>query len=105
MKGYPTVKAFVNGRDAGDYKGDRTAAAAKAWALALVPNHVITLNRKPQVPPSPDGSDPSGSRLTFLVVSERGPRSALVHSSACCSHHRLDPTLTTAELGRGGVSG
>ncbi len=48
VKGYPTVKAFVNGRDAGDYSGERTAAAAKAWALGLVPNHITSLNRQPQ---------------------------------------------------------
>lgn len=49
MKGYPTVKAFVNGKPAGEYGGVRTAAAIKDWAVGLVPNHITTLNRQQQV--------------------------------------------------------
>jgi len=43
------VKAFVNGKPAGEYGGVRTAAAIKDWAVGLVPNHITTLNRQQQV--------------------------------------------------------
>lgn len=49
VKGYPTVKAIVNGKPGGEYGGERTAGAIKDWALGLVPNHITTLNRQLQV--------------------------------------------------------
>jgi hypothetical protein len=43
--------AFVNGKAAGEYSGERSAGAIKNWALGLVPNHVTTLNKQQQVRP------------------------------------------------------
>lgn len=49
VQGYPTIMAFVNGKAAGEYSGERSAGAIKTWALGLVPNHVTTLNKQQQV--------------------------------------------------------
>jgi hypothetical protein len=49
VKSFPTVKAFVNGKAGVEFKGERSASAIKAWAMQLIPNHVATINRQPQV--------------------------------------------------------
>ena len=67
VQGYPTVKGFVNGKPAGDYNGERTAGAIKDWALSLVPNHITTLNRQPQVRMLRASHDSSGSSRAAAV--------------------------------------
>lgn len=49
VKSFPTVKAFVNGKAGVEFKGERSASAIKAWAMQLIPNHVATINRQPQL--------------------------------------------------------
>ena len=49
VQGYPTIKAWVNGKAKGAYNGDRSAGAIKNWALGLLPNHVATVNKQQQV--------------------------------------------------------
>jgi hypothetical protein len=39
VQGFPTVKAFVNGRMI-DYNGDRSAGHLKDWAISLIPQKV-----------------------------------------------------------------
>lgn len=39
MQGFPTIKAFVNGRMI-DYNGDRSAGHLKDWAISLIPQKV-----------------------------------------------------------------
>ncbi|KAK9806036.1 hypothetical protein WJX73_007755 [Symbiochloris irregularis] len=45
VQGFPTIKAFANGRLV-DYNGDRSASHLKDWAISLLPNKVLTLNRQ-----------------------------------------------------------
>lgn len=40
VKGFPTIKAFVNGKPQ-DYNGDRSAKALTDWALKLVPSGAV----------------------------------------------------------------
>ena len=49
IEGFPTIKAWVNGKAAGEYSGERSASAIKDWALALLPNRVATVNKQSQV--------------------------------------------------------
>ncbi|KAK9909480.1 hypothetical protein WJX75_002926 [Coccomyxa subellipsoidea] len=42
IQGFPTIKAFVNGRMI-DYNGDRSAQHLKDWAISLIPNKVAVL--------------------------------------------------------------
>ena len=39
VQGFPTIKAFVNGRMI-DYNGDRSAGHLKDWAISLIPQKV-----------------------------------------------------------------
>ena len=39
VQGFPTIKAFVNGRML-DYSGDRSAGHLKDWAISLIPQKV-----------------------------------------------------------------
>ncbi len=39
IQGFPTIKAFVNGRVI-DYNGDRSAGHLKDWAISLIPQKV-----------------------------------------------------------------
>ena len=64
IQGFPTIKAWVNGKAAGEYGGDRSASAIKDWALGLLPNRVATVNKQAQArvapalplrPPNPAG--------------------------------------------------
>jgi hypothetical protein len=47
VQGYPTIRAFVNGKAKAVYQGDRSAAALRNYALGLLPNKVVTVNREP----------------------------------------------------------
>ncbi len=49
IQGFPTIKAWVNGKAAGEYGGDRSASAIKDWALRLLPDRVATVNKQSQV--------------------------------------------------------
>ncbi len=42
VQGFPTIKAFVNGRMI-DYNGDRSAGHLKDWAISLIPQKVCHL--------------------------------------------------------------
>lgn len=42
VEGFPTIKAYVNGRMV-DYKGERSARALNDWAISLIPNRVAQL--------------------------------------------------------------
>ncbi|KAK9821669.1 hypothetical protein WJX74_006601 [Apatococcus lobatus] len=48
ISGYPTIKAWVNGRSM-EYNGDRSAKSLKDWAVGLIPNKVATVNKQPQL--------------------------------------------------------
>ena len=48
IQGFPTIKAWVNGKAAGDYSGERSASAIKDWALRLLPNRVVTVTKQSQ---------------------------------------------------------
>ena len=48
IQGFPTIKAWVNGKPAGEYSGDRSAFAIKDWALRLLPDRVATVNKQSQ---------------------------------------------------------
>ena len=52
VQGFPTIKAWVNGKAAGEYSGDRSASAIKDWALGLLPNRVATVNKQTQARPT-----------------------------------------------------
>ncbi|CAL5222385.1 g4741 [Coccomyxa viridis] len=43
VQGFPTIKAFVNGRMI-DYNGDRSAGHLKDWAISLIPQKVTVLS-------------------------------------------------------------
>jgi protein disulfide-isomerase-like protein len=48
IQGYPTIKAFKEGRWM-DYRGDRSASSLRDWALKLLPQDaVMTINRESQ---------------------------------------------------------
>lgn len=77
--------AFVNGKAAGEYSGERSAGAIKNWALGLVPNHVTTLNKQQQVRPrcvSAPNSHPAAELLAARVAPfwVRGAQSQLLMS-------------------------
>lgn len=46
VSSYPTIKAFVQGKVV-DYRGDRTAAGVRDWAVRQLPNHVAALGSQP----------------------------------------------------------
>ena len=87
VQGYPTIMAFVNGKAAGEYSGERSAGAIKDWALGLVPNHVTTLNKQQQVGPrcvsvtnSHPAAEPAQSCPTLAVGLHNLSCSCLVSS-------------------------
>ena len=48
VNGYPTIKAWVNGRDR-EYNGDRSAKSIKDFAMGLVPNKVTNVGSQQQL--------------------------------------------------------
>ena len=91
VQGYPTVKGFVNGKPAGDHNGERTAGAVKDWALNLVPNHITTLNRQPQVRILRSPHDFSGiPRCRCFTLEGAAHEASIVlkpeHADTSCGH-------------------
>ena len=109
VQGYPTIMAFVNGKAAGEYSGERSAGAIKTWALGLVPNHVTTLNKQQQVRPgvcvsaqqAPRCSAAFASKLPHFswVFAEAGQR---IYSRRCTRQFLYVAASTCAMQGSSG---
>ena len=87
MKGYPTIKSWVNGKTH-DYNGERSASALKNWALSLIPNKVVTVSKPAQLSDflqrcsdsSKTGKDAAAWGLCVLLLTAKTETAALYKS-------------------------
>jgi protein disulfide-isomerase A6 len=91
VTGYPTIKAFKEGRWV-DYRGDRSAAHLRDWALGLLPaGNVAVVARPAQLPAFLKACQPGGVKwgACALLFTAKTDTSALYKSLALRYKGRL----------------
>ena len=96
IDGYPTIKAFWTGGNAGgvEFDGDRTSKNLQRWALSLIPDHVVPISKSRQLEEflTRCGSGRQGNaswRVCVLLFTEKSVTSALYKSLAFMYEGRI----------------